>query len=424
MATPIFTGSALATYDTWTATFGGTWETSDVITFTIGDKTYSTTAQSTTITTIISTMVSEWNALDATRYPEFAEYTAAVGSSTTMTLTADKAGVPGTIAVATTETGGGAADAQTLSISNTTVATGPNFWSNAENWSTGAVPVNSDSVYFENSNIDVLYGLDQSAVTVTLLQIAKSYTGRIGLPRTNANGYIEYRNTYLAIGATTCTIGQGDGSGSRRIKINFGTVQTAASVFGSASSEENGVPAINLKGTNASNTITVTEGSFGSCVFATETATWATVRIGHEQNQQTDVSAYFGSGNTLSGTFKQTGGVVVSDATVTTLNRYGGEMTLRSAAAATTVNNYGGVLWHESTGTITTLNNYATFRKDRFIGANTITTTNLYKGSQTLDPGGTITWTNAPNGNGIDIGDKNDCTFLIGKNRKITIADI
>lgn len=424
MATPIWTGSALATYDVWTFTLGGTWETDDVINITIGDKTYSAAAGNTAIATIITTLVTALEALDATLYPEFAEYTFGGATATTFTATKDKAGQPGTITVTTTEAGGGAADLQTFTVSNTTVATGPNYWNNAENWSTGAVPVNGDSVYFENSAVDVLYGMAQSAVTVTLLEIRKSYTGKIGLPRTNSNGYIEYRATYLAIGATTCNIGQGDGSGSSRIKINFGAVQTAASVFGSGSPEESGVPAINLKGTHASNTLTVTEGSVGSCVFATETATWLTVNIGHELSVATDATTYFGSGNTLSGTFKQTGGLVVCEANLVTVNRYDGEMTVRGSATVTTLNNYGGTYNHESTGTMTTLNNYAKFDRSRFIGAGTITTTNLYKGSQTLDPGGTLTWTNAPNGNGIDLGKTEDCTFWIGKNRKITIANI
>ena len=74
-----------------------------------------TVAGSTTITTIIDTLVTAWNALSSTAYPEFAEITASRSSSSlVLTMDSTNAGRPFTCTVSTTETGGGAADSQTI----------------------------------------------------------------------------------------------------------------------------------------------------------------------------------------------------------------------------------------------------------------------------------------------------------------------
>ena len=51
---------------------------------------------------------------------------------------------------------GGATDSQSLSISATTVASGPNFWTTPRNWSGGAVPVTGDDIYLVYSTVDIL----------------------------------------------------------------------------------------------------------------------------------------------------------------------------------------------------------------------------------------------------------------------------
>ena len=70
-------------------------------------------------------------------------------------------------------------------------------------------------MYITGTSTSILYGLSQSAVTLTLLQIDASFTGTIGNPNYNPSGYYEYRPTYLAIGATTTTIGENGGAGLR-----------------------------------------------------------------------------------------------------------------------------------------------------------------------------------------------------------------
>ena len=95
-------------------------------------------------------------ALNASTITEFAEVTWS-RSTSTLIGTADTAGKPFTATMSTTETGGGAADSQTIdggassAGTSTTACSGPNFWNVAGNWSGGAVPVNSDDVIIENT---------------------------------------------------------------------------------------------------------------------------------------------------------------------------------------------------------------------------------------------------------------------------------
>jgi predicted aconitase with swiveling domain len=205
-----------------------------VITVTIGSKTISTTAGSTVAATVVSNLVTTLQEVDE---PEFYAITWSAASAV-LTATANIAGSPFTCTIATTETGGGAADAQTIngsaSSSGTavTVCTGPNFANLAGNWVGGSLPVDGDTVVFTNSDVPVLYGLNLNGVTPAAIYIDASYTGSIGLPTYNtlAGGvYYEYRDRFLKFcnsgdaSTTEVYIGQGNGTGSGRIQLDCGT---------------------------------------------------------------------------------------------------------------------------------------------------------------------------------------------------------
>lgn len=53
-------------------------------------------------------------------------------------------------------------------------------WSDATNWSEGAVPQNQSKVVFNATSVDVNDGLNQSAITIRNLLITEQYTGDIG----------------------------------------------------------------------------------------------------------------------------------------------------------------------------------------------------------------------------------------------------
>jgi hypothetical protein len=374
----------------------GTIEATDNFTITVGSKSITVVAGSTSAATVAVSIVNAWNALGATLYPEFAAIVASDAGGGAFDLTARTPGVPFTVNLATTETGGGAADTQTFTQTTPTAAAGGAFWNLPANWSTGAVPVTGDDVVIQNSANPILYGLDQSAVTLASLSVDQSFTGTIGLPRTNPAGYVEYREQYLRIGATTITIGRGEGAGSGRIKINTLAVQTTISVLNTGSAAENGLKAVLWKGTHASNAVRVTKGSFAAAAFAGETATLASLKEGYRSNVAGDSDVRLGPGCTLTScAITKLGGSLETNSSFSSLTQSGGE-TIILAGAPGTMTIQGGAVRYKSSGdyTAATIGNGGEldFRQD--LQARTGGNTTLHKGSVLRDPGKTVTFTN------------------------------
>lgn len=361
MATIRWRGDAPAVAQVQSWTFGGTWETSDKIRVTIGGKTYDFTAGSTTTATVVSNMVTAWNALSGVTYPEFAELTASASTST-FKLTADTAGKPFTVSLLPLETDGSGADSQTIEGGTTattgtatTASSGPNDWSTAANWSGGAVPVDSDDVYIEDSDGDILYGLDQASIQPTSLNIAMSYTGKIGLPAVNedssSGSYYEYRERYLKIGPATINLGRGEGTGFQRLNINCGTDQTTLNLFSSASPEAGRDYTVQWKGTHANNAVNALKGSLGIAIEAGETATVENLRVAYVDNQAGDVKLRAGAGVTLTN-LVISGGVSVVGCATTTIVQNEGTLTLEGSGAHASLIVRGGICYYNSTGTL------------------------------------------------------------------------
>jgi hypothetical protein len=201
--------------------------------------------------------------------------------------------------------------------------------------------------------------------------------------------YAEHQDVYLQYdGATTVSI---DASAAQMIKIDAGTKQTAFVVTNSGSTTESGTPAVLLKGSHASNTLSVSSGSVGYCQEATVAGTLTTVSVGGGQNPSLEI----GTG-----------------VTVTTITQSSGTIVNRAAATATTLTITGGTFDHRG-GTITTANIAANFL---FSAAATVTTAyvtsggvvdatkdprgktftnyHMYGGSSLKDPSGSITFSN------------------------------
>lgn len=401
MATNRFLGHALDVAQVDTQTYGGTWEATDVINYTINGKTVSVVAGSTTIATIIATVVT---ALNDSEIPEFAEITWAAASSTTLTGTADTAGKPFTLTVATTETGGGAADAQTLSNSTTTTSAGRNDVSAATNWSLAAVPAGTNDVSADNIDVDLLYGLDQSGVgTMATLRLPMSFTGKVGLPINNTdagsgeNQYAEYRARFWALAATLEYIGQGTGSGSSRIMRDGGSVQQTIEVYNTGSPEGSSLGAFIWKGTNASNTMRVWQGSVSVAPFPGEVATLATLR---NIEGTVDLSPSV----TLTTVEQIAGGQITARSAMTTLTIRGGTVIVEGSGAITTVTFAGpGTLIYKGSGTIGTVNGNGGGVLDASqneVGF-TVTTMNLNGAFTVNDPNKRITVTTPVIGSGV-----------------------
>ena len=211
--------------------------------------------------------------------------------------------------------------------------------------------VTGDDVYLEHSSVDILYGLSQASVALNLLEVAMSFTGKIGLKLHNGS-YYEYRDTFLAIGATTLNLGTGTGTGSGRVRINLGTIKSTINGFDSGTPEESGLEAVLLKGTNAYNTANLIRGSYCFAPFASDQAVLQTLRIGYKTNRDNDATVRIREGATLT-TLTKVGGDLDLSAGFTTGEQTSGTTVFRAGAAGTlTVR--GGQFVYSSTGTLTT----------------------------------------------------------------------
>jgi hypothetical protein len=400
VANNVFRGDAKNVYQETDYVFGGTWETTDIVNVVINNKTLAVVAGSATTATVVSTVVTAFNAVDTDLYPEFADITASA-DTTTLTLTSDVAGVPFTCTISTTETGGGAADAQTIDGGTSSTGTtstansGSNNWDTASNWTAATAPADTEDVYIENSSVGIYYGLSNANTELTSLNIGANYTGHIGLPVFNTAGYREYRDTFLRVDSTTVNIGYGEGQGSQRLKLDLGTSDAfTVNVLRTANPIEDGVPSLLLKGGLAGCTLNVRQGSVGVAFFPGETAVIPTIRIGSQENPASDVDLILGTGCTLT-TITQSGGTLTVNSNVTTLTVYSGEVNVL-AGAITTLTLETGRAYITSTGTITTLTigTGATADFSRDPRARTITNCSIAPGGTLLDPYKSITFTN------------------------------
>ena len=384
MATVRWRGDAPTVAQVTTATPASI-EVGDIFTLTINGKSISYTAAATTVAHVVAGLVSAWN---GSNIPKFSEVTAS-DTTTEATLTADTAGRPFTVTGSTTN--GGAADTQTLTVSTTTVSSRPNHWDTTANWTGGALPGAADDVYIDDSDVSIKYGLAQSAVNLSSLHLAASFTGELGLARTNTDGstdYAEFSDTFLAIGAATIDIGRGEGLGSGRIQLDTGSVNAAVTIHSGGLPAEDDLPAVLWKGTGASNSLSVRDGPLGVALFGGEAATLPTLR-------QVGGQVRCGAGVTLTTIDRSGHGSLLIESTAGTITQTGGETIVLGSGAVSTVSLDGGRLDYRSGGTITTLTldgpgAVLDFSAD--LRSRTVTAATL-RGSTILEPHETVTWT-------------------------------
>lgn len=379
--------------------FAGTWEADDEITVTFANgKAHTFAAGSATTATVVSNLVTAWAALASADYPEFAELTASA-NSTTFVLTAVEAGKPFALTIETTESGGGAADAQTIDGSDsstgtaTTANSSPQQWSLAANWREGAVPVNGDAVTI-SFGPSILYGLDQSAVTLASLKVTPQWAAanEIGLPENTdmtspANGYPEYRTRRLAIGATVVDLE----SGSGRIRLDLTAASTTVTVRDTGRPADGERFAVDLKLAATAN-VSVLRGFVGVNALAGDSGTVADLNVAYRTDRDTDAFVGVGPDATLT-RLDQSGGVVEILNGATTVEKTGGTLSFRGAA--TTVRNRAGLLNLDGTGTIALLETAGPTER-RGLDAITITTFRLFKGASGSIGAAPVTFTNPP----------------------------
>ncbi|MCC9608514.1 hypothetical protein LOC68_09890 [Blastopirellula sp. JC732] len=246
-------------------------------------------------------------------------------------------------------------DSQTLSITTVTTPTGPHHWSEAANWDQNSVPVTGADVRIENSSSDILYGLDQSAVTLQSLDVRASYSGSIGLPDVNAAGFFEYLPTHLAIGATTVRIGEGEGNGSPQIRLDSGAEQAEITVWGTGSPASSTGYALEWIGTHAANVLTVYKGTVGVAMCGGEVATLDSLDVSFISSRDSDALVYLGDGVTVGSIVKNGGELVIagrSGGNITSIQSSAGEVQLRGTDGVESLTVEGGDFYYWSTGTL------------------------------------------------------------------------
>lgn len=417
MATRQYLGLAGAIAQVDTFTVAGTPAAGNTISVTINLKKVLYTLI--TGDTVTSAGIALQGLLAASTYPEFQEITWASGAAGIITATCSTAGLPFTATCAAT--GGGATI--THSGNPTTAPVSPNDVSNANNWSGATLPVNGDSVVLADSDVSLLYGLTSlSGVTLANLTVWMDFTGQIGLPENNPNGYFEYRPTFWQIGATTIIIGSGSfGNGSGLMRIDVGAVTTTCNVLQTGAIAQGTDYALRLMGTDAGNILKVSGGTVGIGMTPYEAGvgqSFTTVIVQQtgslDLGPQVTATTVTCNGATLNmrcggTTLTVNGGtVLITGATYTTLNSTAGA-TITWIGPGTT-----------ATGTITTLSllSGSTLDASQDPRAKTVTNSTISGDSVVNDPNNTITWTNATTISGaISSG-----VFVIGPGKTIKVS--
>lgn len=256
----------------------------------------------------------------------------------------------------TTVTGTAVTTVGVVSNSTTTENEGPNDWRTLANWSTYELPVNGDKVYIIDNAYSILYGLDQSSVTLAELHVEQTFTGYIGLPIIHVNAsdatitYPEYRTKHLKISATEVFIGDKAGNGSQRLKFDFGSAQTTILVTNSGSRINDATPPIQILGTHASNALNVNRGDVAVAFYPGEVSTFATIRQAFIDNAETDSTLYVGDDVTLTNVIKS-GGIATLKSATTLIDQTAGTLTVEEGAH-TEINAYAGSVFYNSTGTL------------------------------------------------------------------------
>jgi hypothetical protein len=363
-----------------TVTLGGTWVVGDVANVTINGKSVSFTATTTTAAHMVTGLLA---ALQASTIIEFSAITWASPTSTTITGTGTTTGVPFTVTVSRTTAGTG-----TISTATTTAASGVDFWNDANNWDGGAVPANGDTVNVDLSLGSIRYGLSQGSVAPALINIysRSRTTNVIGLPRTNAAGYVEYRTRELTTAAASVIID----CESPQIYLNTNTAETLVEVRKTGTGTTQGVPAVTWRGVHADSEIEILSGEVGIGIYDGESAQGAVLNIGE------NATVICGSGCTFADI--ESRGTLDYGGAFTTLTSKSNTTIVRGSDDSTSISAIGGDIDYRSTGTVT--HAYAggsspgTIDCSNDLSNRTFTDFTIGQGGSLNDPHQTVTITN------------------------------
>lgn len=233
-------------------------------------------------------------------------------------------------------TGSGAsltgAGTQTFVEADVTTPTGPNWANEAKNWSLGTAPADDEELVLQNSAISLKYGLSSAGITPDRVRQYASFTGEVGLPEWNPNGYREYRDTAWRLGTSgdgsnpilTIEVGEGTGSGSTLSRYNTGDKKTKLIVHRTGTSSDGNMPSLNWIGTHADNEVLVISGNVGVGAIKGQSATVKTLYLSYANSIASDADVVVGDGVTL-GSIIKTGGVLVTSSGADFFENFAGD---------------------------------------------------------------------------------------------------
>lgn len=288
-------------------------------------------------------------------------------------------------------TGGGTQD---LTIAHVTLPTGPNWWSDPENWMANVAKAAGDTIIFENSSVSCLYGIEDDAATQFLrLEEKASYTGHIGLPIWNSNGYFEYRPRALKSRFTTVVIGEGPGSGSEFTRLDLQAFASTIIVMNTADPENNADSALHILNTHATSILRVFKGNVGvASEVEGQTSQLATLQVGLKDSEESDALVVCGEGLTVA-TIAKSGGYLETWAGFTTGTQEKGTWRAGGTGNSTKLLVYGGDCFLNLVGThtkIRTADGGKIYCREQ-METITITSLTMEAGSGFLDPYGVAT---------------------------------
>ena len=350
-------------------------------------------------------------------FSELTEITFA-GNATTATMTAT-AGVLGTPFA---NVSGGSSSGLVLSASlgaittqHTTPNASPSDVNDPLNWlrvtspapGVRQLPQNGDVVVIANTAVPLLWNLDQlAAVQFASYQRWQSFTGTIGLPENNPNGYVEWRATYFKFvgpqgsvpaGGLAMVLGQGSvGGGPTRERYNVGSQLTTLTILGAGSpSDEYGV---RFLGVHTQNTVTLLGGvSLGIAMLPGEISTLNSSLVDGSGLLGIGPGVTWSSGATLT----LLGGGAILNAAPTTLALSNGAQTVHATDGLTwptiTAQNGSAMTWLAG-GMISSLTMTTSSTLDKSQDARQLTITNSTMDGDSCsvnDPLNAISYTNA-----------------------------
>lgn len=274
------------------------------------------------------------------RPAELSEITFRSSSDGVITATANSAGtpfadVPGTSAGLLLYTGNGL----TGGITTATISANksPSDVYDAQNWlrvigsapGVRSLPQNGDDVIVSDSSVPMLWNLDQlAAVQFNTYTRWQSFTGTIGLPEFNPNGYTEWRATYFKFvgpqgsvpsGGLQMVLGfdNGSGNGPTRERYDLGSQKVTLTILAAGTAQD--TYGVRFLGVHTQNTFILLGGvSLGIATAPGEVAG-------------------VGSSSVGDGTLGIGAGVVWTAGS--TLSLYGGESNLNAAPATLALSN-------------------------------------------------------------------------------------